>query len=184
MGVNRSMRLRLVTFLGLAFALTAAVWLAWWWPKSCPMPVNEEMFTGYYRGFGFGDQPGFFGKNFFGVTMDYQGEHWEMRFAGKGVAQFEGRDADGRLRAEGVCHVTFSDGDFPDPVFDNVVNASYYDPQGKLAAQVIDGTGVQIYWARNGVKTWERIMKNGKTVDLKIWNSKGEARSSPKEYWP
>ncbi|MDZ4782592.1 MAG: hypothetical protein SGJ19_20285 [Planctomycetia bacterium] len=184
--MNRSIRLRLVTFLGLVFALTAAIWLAWWWPKSCPLQMNVDYFTGYYRGFGLGDQPGFFGKNYFAVRFTDTKEIGgvvESRFLSHDKARFVDRFVDGRLRAEGECRIEWLAE--PDPDFSyGVLNAKYYDPQGKLASEIVDGTGVQTYWAINGVKVWERTVKQGKTTELRRWSPTGEDQPVSKEYWP
>ena len=37
----------------------------WWWPKSQPLSINEDVYKGYYRGLGLSDDRGFFGKQFF-----------------------------------------------------------------------------------------------------------------------
>jgi hypothetical protein len=185
MGVNRSIRLRLVTLLGLVFALTAAVWLAWWWPKSCPLQMNVDYFTGCYRGFGMGDQPGFFGKNYFGIRFEGEGAIVDSHFLSHDTARFVDRFADGRVRSEGECRIEWINPYEPDADFWNaVLNAKYYDPKGNLASEIVDGTGVQTYWTSDGVKVWEHTLKDGKSTHLRTWNINGESRSERTDFGP
>jgi len=147
--------------------------------------MNADHFTGYYRGFGLGDQPGLLGKNYIGVRFEGEGEVVDTRFLSHDTARFTARFADGRLFAEGECRIKWMGLNEPDPdSWNAVLNAKYFDPQGKLASEIVDGTGVQTYWTSDGVKVWERTVKDGKTTGLRRWSPTGEERPVWKEHWP
>ncbi len=146
------------------------------------MQLNVDYFTGYYRGFGLGDQPGFFGKNYFGVRFEGEGAIVDSQFLSHDTARFVDRFTDGRVRAEGECRIEWINPDEPDPDFWNaVLNAKYYDPQGNLASEIVNGTGVQTYWTSDGAKVWERTVKQGKTSELRRWSPTGEEQPVRKE---
>ena len=174
---------------GVVGAVLAGLYL---WPKSCVLgggtvetgggSLTAASNTGYYFGFGLINKPGIlFGKNYYRVrlapTADEDG-FTDVVFAGEGWNTFRGTYPNGTLREEGVCRVywngTFSGGLEPDPDLSDVKDGKYYDPTGKLASEVKNGTGVQTYWNCKGIKIWELELKDFKRARVSQWHDDGQ----------
>jgi hypothetical protein len=155
--------------------LVAAVAVAWAWPKSCPLSLSPS-FTGYYRGFGLGGVP-LLGKVFYRATFPTTSPDdglTEVSFSARGWNPFRGTYPDGTLREEGVCWVDINGGaNDPAPNIHQVQWGKYYDPSGKMVSEIKDGTGIQTYFTRKGVKTWELELKDGERVHLSWWHDTG-----------
>jgi hypothetical protein len=71
-------------------------------PKSQVLSVHES-YVGYYRGLGWNDGGGFFGKNWFRIVVrEGDGSYWVVDVNGPGYAPNRGYYATGVLREEGV----------------------------------------------------------------------------------
>lgn len=117
----------------------------YFWPRQEQL---DAYCTGYYYGLGQHDQPGFFGKNWYSAreNLDALGT-WEYQLDGFGWTRFRAHYPNGKLLAEGVCWVDEEDGT-PTPNSSRVLQASFYDPAGNLASQVVDGSGREVvFWA-------------------------------------
>ena len=113
-------------------------------PKSY-LPQGRPDLQLFYRGFGFSQQPGFFGRIYErAVIDDGLAGTTHVRFSQSGFSDFESFYAEGRLRVSGKCRVEFYDlTACPYPSTGVVRSATYYSPTGKIASTVDEkGTGV------------------------------------------
>ena len=152
----------------------------WWWPKSQPLSINREFYTGYYRGLGLTDDVGFFGKNYFRLVID-DGDsgYWEVDYRRPGFNPYRGYYPNGMCREEGECFVEIN-GDVldPDPDSNNVRSGKYYRPDGTLGSEVVDGTGIQTLWFPDGTKRWELVLRDYRRVRHSIWYENGQLRQT------
>lgn len=159
-----------ILFFSLALIGTATYY--YFLPKQKNL-YGSNLFIGTYHGFGLGNSPGFLGMNFVSVRMKYDDGSWtDVEIDGDGYSPFKSFYANGNLRGEGVCMVEVS-GNRSEPYVnsDDVLNGKFYGPNGKLVAQVKNGTGRILHCYADG-STLSRIdLKNGKHMSF-IW------------YWP
>jgi hypothetical protein len=139
------------------------------WPKTTPLSLNPNIFTGYYWG------NDFLGRYFYRVVAS-EGPYgyWEVDAKAPGYNSYRGYYADGKLREEGEIKVTYR-GLPPEPQPDNsdVKWANYYRPDGSLGGQVRDGTGEQILWYPDGKLRWKLVVKNFQRVSHEHWAPDG-----------
>lgn len=159
----------------LAVFLVAA-FIFWAWPKSHTLTVSEY-FVGHYRGFGI---PGFenpvFGKRYYLVTITFPGEGYsKVGYRRPGYNDFKRFYPNGTLAEEGQCLVELYDYP-PEPVPDqsDVLWTKCYKPDGTLCSEVKNGTGTQIYWNSDGVKTWELKLADFKRIRHSMWHPNGQ----------
>ena len=167
--------LRTLLLIPTLFALVVS--LLWAWPKSRGLSVSPT-FIGHYRGLGLWEGPGLFGRSYYRITFsstDPEDGLCEVYFSGYGFNRFRGEYPNGVLREEGECLVE-PNGDSEDPMPDihQVKWGNYYRPDGSLGSEIRDGTGVQIYWSREGVKLWELELRNFQRVRVSWWYPNGK----------
>ena len=147
----------------------------WLYPKAIPHPMGA-MFTAYYTGLGLPGASGLFGKHWGRVEMLVDdGGKWVFQFRKEGYNPFEGYYPDGTIREEGECLVElmgFHDQPFPDTRA--VRTSKCYLPDGSLASEVNNGTGIQTYWTPSGVKIWELTLKESIPERLTRWYPNGQ----------
>ena len=118
-----------------------------------------------YYGLGWHDEPGFFGKNWVHLRIEWGDGCWqEVDMDGYGYSPTRGYYPDGAIREESVVLVNESDGT-PNWLGDPVLQGKYYDINGKLVSEVTDGTGRQILHDPSGSKRWELELRDGKRVE-------------------
>jgi len=156
------------------------------WPKPCNLGgsmsggLMAQGYVAYYRGFGFNDRPGMFGRNYCRVRLaprTAEDGFTDVAFLGEGWNSFRGTYPDGTLREEGVCWVMLNAGIEPFTGLDEVKDGKYYDPNGKLGSEVKDGTGVQTYWNCDGTKVWELEFIDYKRARHAMWYDNGQLRA-------
>lgn len=140
--------------------------------------MSGRSFTGSYRGLGWHNEPGFFGKNWYQVRMDVQdyGGYWaEAQFSGYGYTPFRSYYPDGAIRSEGRCLV--KQDEFGQPYLDetDILDGKYYDLEGKLLSQVKYGKGVRTLTDATGRVRSETLQRrDGSTVTS--WFNRSEVR--------
>ncbi|MCA9187661.1 MAG: hypothetical protein KDA99_18660 [Planctomycetales bacterium] len=166
--------LRTLLLIPLLFALTMAG--VWWWPKSQPLSINEEFYTGHYRGLGLTNGTSFFGKRFFRlVVQDGKCGYWEVDYGEPGYNAYRGFYPDGVCREEGECFVEINGGiEDPAPDSSNVRWGKYYKPDGTLDSEVVNGTGTQTFWYPNGTKRWELVLRDYARLRHSMWFDNGQ----------
>lgn len=158
----------------LAVVLVVAL-IFWAWPKSHTLTVSDY-FVGHYRGFGI---PGFenpvLGKRYYLVTINLPGAgYFKVKHRGPGYNDFKRFYPNGKLAEEGQCLVEYFDSPEPEPDYHNLLWSKCYKPDGSLCSEVKNGTGTQIYWAPDGIKTWELELADFKRVRLSTWHPNGQ----------
>lgn len=151
----------------------------WAWPKSHTLSVSDY-FVGHYRGFGI---PGFenpvLGKRYYLVTINLPGVgYFKVKHRGPGYNDFKRFYPNGKLAEEGQCLVEYFDSPEPEPDYHNLLWSKCYKPDGSLCSEVKNGTGTQIYWNPDGVKTWELELADFKRVHLSMWHPNGQLWNS------
>ena len=163
----------------LAIVLVAA-FIFWGWPKKHTLTVSEYV-VGHYRGFGI---PGFenpvLGKKYYLVTINHPGEgYWNVKYKRSGYNDFKRFYPNGTLAEEGQCLVKlYNYPPEPVPNESDVLWSKCYKPDGSLCSEVKNGTGTQIYWSPDGVKTWELELADFKRVHLSMWHKNGQLWNS------
>lgn len=152
----------------------------WWWPKSQPLSINEDVYTGYYRGLGLSDGTGFYGKQFFRLVVDDgTNGYWEVDYSQPGYNSYCGFYPNGTCREVGECFVEINGGDLdPAPDSNDVKSGKYYKPDGTLGSEVADGTGTQTLWYLDGKKRWELVLHDYKRVQHSVWYENGQLRQT------
>ena len=157
----------------LVFQILIATLLAvpYSWPKweqlRSYVPRSDDN-IGYYRGLGWGDEPGYFGKNFYRFRVSAGGgepiEYVDVDvFLEQGdSSSFRAFYPDGTLRLEGVGSVEFSGfhGNEPIPDFSYPKCQKSYRPDGTLGSEIVDGTGVATIWRPDGRVASEWVIEN------------------------
>ena len=139
------------------------------WPRSLP-PARDGSIT-WYRGF--------WGKlSYSHVTgIDRFGCTYRVELRGlPGYARMTGTYPDGAQREETEVYVT-SQTDGCDIRRMNVTNGRYFAPDGKLIAQVINGTGNVKYCRSDGSPAREYILEKGQLVRERMWYKNANLRS-------
>ncbi len=167
-----------ILFFYLILTIIIGTPISWYtWPKSIPHQMSPSDMRLYYRGFGFNDGTGIFGKRWYAVTFDPEddGSHWQFEFIEPGYNPFKAYYADGTLQQEGECLIEvmgFENGPYPD--WHNLRWAKCYRPDGSLGSEVIDGTGIQTQWMPGGTKTWELELLNYQRTAHTMWYPNGQ----------
>jgi hypothetical protein len=173
-------RFSLRTLLLIPTFLSVGIVGIWWWPKSQPLSLNEQVLVGYYRGLGLTNEPSFIGKRFFRLVAD-DGEcgYWEVDYISPGYNPYRGFYPNGDCREEGECLVEINGGaEDPSPDSSNVRWGKYYKPDGTLASEVANGTGMQTLWYPDGTKRWELVLLDYTRVRHSVWYDNGQLRQT------
>ncbi|MBN2023060.1 MAG: hypothetical protein JW809_09730 [Pirellulales bacterium] len=163
----------------LLIVIGAAIMGACLWPRSCPLSVCPECYTGYYRGLDIGG-PGLLGRSFYRLVLppSDEADGWtEIDYRGEGWNAFRGTYPDGTLREEGECRVGSNGPDDPAPDIHDVKWGKYHDPKGVIVSEIVDGTGRQTYFAADGTKIWELDLKDGQRTRHAMWAPNGQITS-------
>lgn len=152
-----------------------AAFILWAWPKSHTLTVSDY-FVGHYRGFGI---PGFenpvLGKRYYLVNINLHGVgYFKVKHRGPGYNDFKRFYPNGTLAEEGQCLVEYYDSPEPVPDYHNLLWSKCYKPNGSLCSEVKNGTGTQIYWSPDGVKTWELELADFKRTRHSMWHPNGQ----------
>lgn len=141
-------------------------------PKSEPLSINPQYFTGYYSG-GF-----FFPKRYYKVVFDSGADyHWEVDLVRlNDYCPYRVWYRDGTLQEEGEMFVESSgppSAAEPAPDDHNVRWCNCYRPDGSASSQVRDGTGVQTRWHANGALLWRLELRNYQRVRHELRKADG-----------
>ena len=151
---------------------------AWWaWPKSHTLSVSPCC-TGHYRGFGVGGAEGpILGKRYYQITVNVPGESYsKVEYKRAGYNDFKRFYPNGTLAEEGQCMVEPYTSPEPIPNHHDLLWSKCYKPDGALCSEVRNGTGTQMFWSPDGVKTGEVVLADFKRVRLSIWYPNGQLR--------
>ncbi len=149
--------------------------MAWSYPKSQVLEFSPTM-VGHYRGFGIlPDDTFLLGRSYYHVTETHREAYFEIQYRHPGYNSFQGFYNDGTLREEGECFVEpLGFYNQPCPDISNVRTGKCYKPDGTLGSEIKNGSGVQIYWTDEGVKTWELEVRDFKRVRHSMWYPNGQ----------
>ena len=155
-----------------------ALAIPYWIPKQQVLSVHDA-YVGYYRGLGITEGNGYFGRNWFKIKVDEGSEgYWEVRVSGQDYHKYIGYYRDGQIREEGYCAIEiYNNYDGIVPNRHDLLNAKFYDPNGKLISEVTNKTGKQILCYPNGQWKWELDLDKGKYAQLKTWHRNGQLAS-------
>lgn len=161
-----------IASLGILLAVMAIL-IGYYAPKAQGLQFHSS-YTGYYRGYGFHDDNGFFGKNWFCIKVD-EGDrgHWEVDVNGVGYTRYRGYYPSGTLREEGLCMVEKNGNDIA-AYREDVLHGKYYGPSGNLISEVNQGTGTQILCDAKGTPFWELQLVDGNRSLVRMWHSNGK----------
>lgn len=156
------------------------------WPKSEQLQylvTPNDDHIGYYRGLGWIEEPGFFGKNFYrlriltggGDPIEYV--NVDVFIDEKDSCPFRAHYPDGTLRLQGVGSVEFTGygGNEPVPNIDYPRAGNYYRPDGTLGSEIVDGTGVATIWNVDGAKMSEWRIEDYEFVSWTQYDVDGNA---------
>jgi antitoxin component YwqK of YwqJK toxin-antitoxin module len=101
------------------------------------------------------------------VNEDPEG-YWEVDINGQDYAPYRGYYPNGVLREKGTCFVE-KIGDEIVPDRTDVLDAEYFDPNGRVISRVKNGTGKQILYSTNGSPFWELHLEDRKRTLLRMW---------------
>ncbi|GEM_PF-2364739 len=156
--------------------------IVYWVPRSQPLSWDPGI-VGYYRGLGLSDEPGYMGKNWCRLEFRYAGSdgflggYWEVDIDGLGYNQYRGYYLTGVLREEGLCMVVEEGTEVRARCREELHRAKFYDPNGALISEIIDGTGKQILCFSNGQRFLEAEFVNGKSSGpVRVWSRNGRLR--------
>lgn len=149
------------------------------YPRQQLLAFNAE-YIGTYRGLGWHDEPGYFGKNWFRI-------HWkaddgiltEVIYREYGYSPVRSSYPDGSLRYAGLCLVE-QNGTLDEPIPDehDVLQAKYYSPEGRLLSEIKGATGIQTLCDAAGNVVWELKLVGGQRRALTVRDSSGEVLRS------
>lgn len=156
--------------------LLVVPFIFWAWPKSHTLTVSDY-FVGHYKGFGIpGVENPVFGKKYYLVTINLpEVGYFKVKYSRQGYNDFKRFYPNGTLAEEGQCLVELYGYPLePVPDYSDLLWSKCYKPDGSLYSEVKNGTGTQIYWAPDGVKTWELELADFKRVRLSMWHPNGQ----------
>jgi antitoxin component YwqK of YwqJK toxin-antitoxin module len=151
---------------------------AWWaWPRSHTLSVSLYC-TGHYRGFGVAGAEGpILGKRYYRITVNIPGEWYsKVEYKRAGYNDFKRFYPNGTLAEEGQCMVKPYNSPEPMPNHHDLLSSKCYKPDGALCSEVRNGTGTQMFWSPDGVKTGEVVLADFKRVRLSMWYPNGQPR--------
>jgi hypothetical protein len=162
-----------VVIVGLLFGIG----FAWSRPKTEPIRLNKDIYTGYYCGFGLTDE-GLLGKHFYKVVAKDANCYWEVECTHAGFNRYRAYYPNGKLQAAGEIFVEYRGvPKQPYPDQHKVRNADYYDPNGRIVSSVKNGTGLQVLHYPNGQTLWMLQLKNYQRVEHRMWRIDGKLLS-------
>jgi MORN repeat variant len=161
-------------FLLVLTAIFAAGLAIPYWKTKTQVLSYGDSYVGYYRGLGFVNGPGYFGKNWYRVIVREDSDgYWEVDVNGFGYSAYRGYYGTGVLREEGELMVEKNGWDIL-PNRNDLLNAKFFNPSGELISEVKDRTGKQILCRADGRPHWELDLVNGKYAHLKMWHANGQ----------
>jgi hypothetical protein len=174
------MRFTIKWLLGAQAGVGLTLFIIWVCPKSERMsfcPTGE--YIGFYRGFGLVDYPPrcMLGKSYYRIRFsppDVPGAYCDFFLDGSRLCRFLGRYPSGTVREEGTCEVEWTTQCIPMPNANRTHFGRYYQPNGTLASEIRDGTGVQTYWNDEGVKLWELELDSLRRIRVTMWDMNGD----------
>lgn len=170
---DKGMRFSIRTLLIVVAFVAVFLAIPYWIPKHQVLSINDR-YTGYYRGLGFHNSRGYFGKSWYRIVVDDDdGCYWEVEVKRLGYNQYRGYYESGVLREEGECIIEPNSFDiYPDRT--DLLWGQYYDPKGNLISSVVDKTGKQILCYPNGKFAWELDLLNGDRTLVRMWHPNGQ----------
>lgn len=167
----RKHHMLVIIFLGVLLAIATTL-IGYITPKAQVLQFSSS-YTGYYRGYGFHEESGFLGKNWFRIKVD-EGDYgyWEVDVNGVGYSSYRGFYPSGILREEGQCMVENNGSDIV-AYREDVLNGIYYDPAGNMVSEVIQGTGTQLLFDAKGNLYWELQLVDRKYSLVRMWHENG-----------
>ena len=135
-------------------------------------------FVGYYKGLGFIEGRGYFGKNWyrmvrhFGEGDDLDG-YCEIEVDRLGYNSYRGYYATGVLREEGRWMVA-ANGSKPGPAPFDIQQGKYFNPSGELISEIKNGTGTLIQCYANGQPYCSIDFEQGEMTHVKRWHDNGQ----------
>jgi hypothetical protein len=172
------MRYSLRLLFALPIFLIVALFVIDYWPKSETLPIGAP-YVGWYRGIGLAYGSGFLGKRFYKVqyspTDPKDGvSHIYLHSDNDGYYSFSGFYDNGDPRESGRCFVRFDTNGVPEPDIHNVETGSFTSRDGNVKSTVTLGTGIQIYWNKDGAKIWELVLDKYARRRARMWNDYGQ----------
>jgi hypothetical protein len=130
-----------------------------------PQSEEPQLAVRTYHGLGWHEEPGYMGKNWITYRRDEDdGCYWEIDLREYGYSHARGYYPSGVLMEESECKTV------PDPDRHDVRNGRYFDPNGKLVSEIINGTGRQTLFYAEGTVRCVLDLKVGSRVEL-TWHS-------------
>ncbi len=170
-----------ILFFYLILTIIIGTPISWYaWPKSLPHQMSPSDMRLYYRGFGFNDGTGIFGRRWYAVTFDpeHDGSHWQFKFIDSGYNPYKAFYSDGSLQQEGKCRIEIMGLEYaPYPNWSDLEWAKCYRPDGSLGSKIVDGTGTQTQWMQDGTKVWELELVDYERVAHTRWYPNGQLRT-------
>ena len=130
--------------------------------------------TLFYRGIKIPKTPFVLFKRYysFGLKDRALGRFTGLQYKKPGYNPFFTFYEDGTMAGNGYCMVEKCGGQIS-PNWDDVREGVFYDPQGKLASSVKNGTGIIAVFCFEGQIIWELHLKDFKRIRLKHWDKDG-----------
>jgi len=145
--------------------------------------TTSDHFLLYYRGFDLFDGfPGILGRQFykFRKVAEYDIVFWyDVSRKDPGYIDYKAYYPDGALCQVGQCYMDLTGGDMKIPMPDdtNIISATCYRPDGSVAGEVINGTGIHTYWYPDGQISNENTCRDGVWIQRKFWFQNGQLAS-------
>jgi hypothetical protein len=166
-------RFSLRTLLVMVSLCAIGIYAPYWIPKSQALFYGDA-YVGYYRGLGYTNERGYFGKNWYRIVVHEDADgYWEVDVNGMGYNSYRGYYGTGVLREEGMCLVEENADDIA-PDRHDLLHGKFYDPKGNLIAEVKNRTGKQILCFADGTRFWELDLVNGQRARVRMWYPNGQ----------
>lgn len=145
--------------------------------------TTSDRFLLYYHGFDLMEFPDIFGRQFYKYRLINEHEITYLYDVSKkepGYIDFSGYYPDGQLSIVGQCYMKFQGGGLKIPMPDdtNILSATCYRPDGSVASEVVNGSGIYTYWHPEGYKSIENTFLNCERILEKRWYANGQLQST------
>jgi len=145
--------------------------------------TTSDRFLLYYRGFDLQDfPPGIFSRQFYKFRMIAEYDIvflYDVSRRDPGYIGYKAYYPDGTLNQIGQCYMDFTGGgqNIPMPDDTNILSVTCYRPDGSVAGEVINGTGIHTYWYPDGKISNENTYHDGIRIQYKFWYQNGQLAS-------
>lgn len=152
--------------------------IAWYYPKSEPHPINEALYTSYYRGFNLRQdsllEP-LLGKRYYEFHVNDANRYCIITYEKPGYNKCRGYFPNGTLSEESTIYLELMGSpEMPYPDQHNIESGKYYNLKGKLVSTITKGTGTETLFYPNGQMMWELELASYQRVRIKRWDPKGK----------